>query len=296
MNIAVGTLATPAALASSSAAVPAAESFDVKAALARLEQIIEILRTRAVCHGWHDGGGLDETGAARALAYFRAGCPEESDKDFAERREVFQFLRDHGQSLDWIICGDPVALICGAAKNSGRASAILDHELLALGVELDAFLPQYHAQQAKNALHRAAWEAECLRLGLPRLELGTVSDEEWRERNQARLHVRTIYSDEEDKDVGGDGVSIAWTRLHDEMYSILDRVIDCQPKTKAGLGVMARVVSLDCDSHHDSSSISEATELLMMALCKFCGVDPVLRPENEVEAEDGDDDAEEDAD
>ena len=171
-----------------------------------------------------------------------------------------------------------------------------DRKLLALGVELDGFLPEYHAQLAKDALHRATWEAECLRLGLPRLEHGTVSNEEWRERNDARLCVKTIYSDEEDRDVDGDGVSIAWTRLHDEMYSILDRVMDCQPKTMAGLGVMARAASLDYDSYDSSSTTSEVTELLMMALCKFCGVDPVLRPENEVEAEDGDDDAEEDTD
>lgn len=97
---------------------------DPKAALARLEQVIDILRTRHVRDGWHDGGGLDEAAAARALAYFRAGCPEETDQDFVERDAATDFIFSHGQSLDWIIDGDPVGLICRAAKHSARAQSL----------------------------------------------------------------------------------------------------------------------------------------------------------------------------
>ena len=122
-TVPVASLASATALASSSALAPTDTGMDAAAALRRLEQMIDTLRTCAVCDGWHPNG-LDEAGANRALAYFRAGCPEESDKDFAERGAAFDFISSHGQSLDWIICGEPGGLICRAAKHSTRAQSL----------------------------------------------------------------------------------------------------------------------------------------------------------------------------
>jgi hypothetical protein len=122
-----GITATPAlalpALAASATALPPATGRDAAATLHRLEQMIDILRTRVVCKGWHPNG-LDETAAARTLAYFRAGFPEESEEDFVEREAVFDFIYGHGQSMDWIILGDPVVLICRAAEHSRRAQLV----------------------------------------------------------------------------------------------------------------------------------------------------------------------------
>jgi hypothetical protein len=95
----------------------------VKEAQQRLEEMIDTLRTCVVCDGWHPNG-LDEAAAARALAYFRAGFPEESAEDFAERKAMGDFVRSHGQSLDWIIEGDPGGLICRAAAHSRRAQSL----------------------------------------------------------------------------------------------------------------------------------------------------------------------------
>ena len=133
--------------------MPTTSEWDAAAALQRLEQVIDTLRTRFVCKGWHPNG-LDETAAARALAYFRAGCPEESDEDFAERKAAFGFVSGHGQSIDWIILGDPVGLICRAAEHSRRALAAKaddDAELLALGEKFEplwnAFVPLCNRRQ-----------------------------------------------------------------------------------------------------------------------------------------------------
>ena len=144
-------LAVPALAASATALVPET-GWDVAAALCRLEQTIETLRTCVVCKGWHPNG-LEEPAAARALAYFRAGCPEESDEDFAEREAAFDFIYGHGQSIDWIIFGDPGGLICRAAAHSRRAQSVL------LGGP-DPIFALIEAHRAALAAHLAAGKAQ----------------------------------------------------------------------------------------------------------------------------------------
>lgn len=95
---------------------------DYCAALARLEQIVNHLR-----HGYvADGFTLDEEGAARALAYFRnlaaGGTDDKNDSAVqAEWAATLEFVYKHGQSLDWIIDGNPGAMICKLASYSERA-------------------------------------------------------------------------------------------------------------------------------------------------------------------------------
>jgi hypothetical protein len=117
--------------AAGAVALPAtAGALDAAAALARAEQMIELLRTRHVCEGWH-GHGLDEAAAARTLAYFRnwaAGGPDDVD----EWMSVVEFLDDHGQSIDWILLGDPGGMICGSASRSARAATLSSDPILAL--------------------------------------------------------------------------------------------------------------------------------------------------------------------
>jgi hypothetical protein len=128
---------------------PDPTGWDARAALARLEQLVETLRTRAVCEGWHPNG-LDEAAATRALAYFRAGCPEESDEDFAEREAAFDFISSHGQSLDWVVGGDPLGLICRAAAHSRRAQLVLDADLLAIGTRFQKIEDEHRVQLAMD--------------------------------------------------------------------------------------------------------------------------------------------------
>jgi hypothetical protein len=119
-GLSVAAVAGTVALPARAIEAGAADRLDPAAALGRAEFMIERLRTRYVCEGWH-GQGLDEDAAARVLAYFRnwsAGGPDDAD----EWMFVVRFLGDHGQSIDWIVRGDPGGMICEGASRSSRAS------------------------------------------------------------------------------------------------------------------------------------------------------------------------------
>jgi hypothetical protein len=97
---------------------------DHQAILSRVEQIVDLLRTRYIREGWK----IDEDGAARALGYFRRhveGPPfKNEDEDTAKYHEALEFFRSHGQNLDWIHDGNPGGMICTLAKHSQRASVL----------------------------------------------------------------------------------------------------------------------------------------------------------------------------
>ena len=118
----VGAAATPI-LAFPALADNACGTYDALAALQRLERVVTVLRTSYICEGWK----LDEERANNAIRHFRTvaatdryGHEGPSDECF----EVFRFLADHGQSLDWVLLGDIGGLICKAASASRAAGAV----------------------------------------------------------------------------------------------------------------------------------------------------------------------------
>lgn len=86
------------------------------ATLARAKQIVELLSTCYVREGWK----IDEAAAKRALEYCRIQAKDGSDPDDL-RKAAIDFFCSHGQSLDWVFCGDIVGMVCGLAKHSQRA-------------------------------------------------------------------------------------------------------------------------------------------------------------------------------
>ena len=87
---------------------------NARAILARAEQVVDdVLRTRYVCQCWK----LDEEAAARMLRYFRRKAAGAPDND-QEWQAVVAFCGEHGQSLDWIVQGDPAGMICSAAART----------------------------------------------------------------------------------------------------------------------------------------------------------------------------------
>ncbi len=123
---AVGT--TIPALATIPAIAPGSPSMliDNRAILGRAGYAIDLLRTKYVCEGWHEG--FDEDGAARALRYFtfvaEHGDHEEDELEMEEFSAALDFLDSHGINLDWIFRGDIGGMIADGASNSARAAAI----------------------------------------------------------------------------------------------------------------------------------------------------------------------------
>jgi hypothetical protein len=90
-----------------------------RASLARAKQIVELLSTCYVRKGWK----IDEAAAKQALAYCQAYAKDGSDPDEG-RKSAMDFFHSHGQSLDWVFCGDIGGMICGLAKHSERATDV----------------------------------------------------------------------------------------------------------------------------------------------------------------------------
>jgi hypothetical protein len=121
MNIAInaGALvaAPPIAVATSGALQEGSSAVvDYSAMLTRAEHCVECLRTRYVCDGWK----MDEEAAKRMLQYFRSQAEGQPEND-EEWRAAVDFIGSHGQSLDWILRGEPGVMICREAASSDRA-------------------------------------------------------------------------------------------------------------------------------------------------------------------------------
>lgn len=119
MNMIVGAsgLTTAAALSSiAEAASPDQES--VAAMLHRAEHVVETLSTRHVCDGWV----IDRAAAEQALDYMRRSAVDPELSDGSGFEAMVRFFSSHGQSLDWIMLGDPTTMICGTAAHSPHAS------------------------------------------------------------------------------------------------------------------------------------------------------------------------------
>jgi hypothetical protein len=118
--LALTALASPSIAASQdAAAIPpiSEEVADYSAMLKRAEYCIECLRTRYIC----DGCKVHEEGAERVLRYFRSQAAGEPD-NAEEWQAIIDFFCSHGQSLDWILSGDPCGLICTVASHSPAAT------------------------------------------------------------------------------------------------------------------------------------------------------------------------------
>ncbi|MET4601091.1 hypothetical protein ABIB90_000542 [Bradyrhizobium sp. JR4.1] len=151
MNVFVSSAAVVTAPAVAMNLAPHEPVIDHQGNLARVEQIVDVLRTRYICEGWQ----MDEAGAARALIYFRRhveGPPfENEDEDTAAYHQALEFFRSHGQNLDWIHDGNPVGMICGLAKESPRAA-----DLAAVRANVDPIFGLIENHKRANAEYAEA--------------------------------------------------------------------------------------------------------------------------------------------
>jgi len=87
-----------------------------KQALPRMEYIVTTLATCVVAEGWHESweSGPMPKLAADVMTYFRARASG-ARENAAQEAKVDAFIRDCGQSWDWIFAGDVRGMICKAA-------------------------------------------------------------------------------------------------------------------------------------------------------------------------------------
>lgn len=163
------------------------------------------------------------------------------------------------------------------------ADPLADAELLALRPELEGIISEYLAKQADDDARQAAFDAAVEKAtGLPRHKWPSVSEEGpippfppgsfWDLKHGAAEAFHA--ADPHDPDLED------WGALRGRMHPLIDRILDLQPKTLAGLAIFARAASLSYDDWH-----SGQMGAVIDALCAFCGVEPVLTDEDDEEAE-----------
>jgi hypothetical protein len=137
--ILAGAAASLPALAAASAApsigAPQLDPTSDVEQLARVEQMIDLLRTRTITDGWK----LDEAAADRVLQFFRTSVQFPTNHEDQPRYDdewsfVRRFINDHGQSWDWILEGDITGMITRLAVRSraGRAAEATTDPIFAL--------------------------------------------------------------------------------------------------------------------------------------------------------------------
>jgi hypothetical protein len=132
----------------------------------RMEYVITTLATYVVAEGWHESweSGPMPKRAADVMAYLRKRA-DGARENAAEEAKVNAFIKDCGQSWDWIFDGDARGMICRAAGNSpqsvsgaGEKAREVSSALLDLESNL-CDLPRI-ARLAEEQLHRAIGELE----------------------------------------------------------------------------------------------------------------------------------------
>ena len=93
--------------------------YDPAAALGRAESIIDALMTRVVCAGW---ARPDREDRERFLRYFRQQVANPTYDDADDWGAVIGFCERYGQSLDWLMRGEPCSMICSGAARSEWAA------------------------------------------------------------------------------------------------------------------------------------------------------------------------------
>jgi hypothetical protein len=231
MNMFVSTAAVAAAPAVAAPTNSPDVVVDHRAILARVEEIIDLLRTRHIQDGWQ----MDEEGASRALAYFRRHVEgpafKDEDEDTAEYyAHALPFFNSHGQDLDWIHDGKPFGMICRLASRSPQA--------MTSAVAPD---PIFEAIEVHKAARRAAASV---------FDVHTMLEKELpRERRCSDVNVweeKIVETDDPRWIECERAVMKAWEA---EDNAAIDLVC-IQPTTRAGfLALLDHAVAYDTDGH-----------------------------------------------
>jgi hypothetical protein len=223
-----GVAAVPALSLPAIAATLDRYKFDPVATLARVREIVDRLETCYICDGWVP----DREGNARLLRYFEwsVANPEESLDDVSDEWSwVLKFIHDNGQSIDWVLYGEPGGPVCKGAAHSRRADA----ELLELGRKFDARVALYEEARRR---WEPNWEAKeravAAKPGCTAMEMFAIHAQIDREIPVADPHPDDFF----DRD----------------LEALQHRIMDMPAHTPAGLAVKARVVRFAVPDYWDA--------------------------------------------
>jgi hypothetical protein len=118
-----------------------------KQTLQRMEYVINTLATYVVAEGWHESweSGPMPKRAADVMAYLRKRADGVRENAAGEAK-VNAFIKDCGQSLDWIFSGDVRGMICVAA----RAKATMVDLQRVKEITSEIFEPEGPVRNARN--------------------------------------------------------------------------------------------------------------------------------------------------
>jgi hypothetical protein len=151
-----------------------------------------------------------------------------------------------------------------------------DAELLRLGVELETVIIEWRALRAKDAVTAKAMDAACDAAGLPDRgppDFSSLDDYyAYMRRRAAAMESVTDHAD-----LTADGGSIAWEELDARVQPLIEAIMALQPRTIAGLGVVARTFTLHHAEQWEPFAADDKLQnrQFMEAVCAFAGVVPV---------------------
>jgi hypothetical protein len=151
-----------------------------------------------------------------------------------------------------------------------------DAELLALSPKLEALIADWKARCSIDDRRYRSDEAARRRAGMPRIEFGSIPDDDWRAYQEKRFKIRGKYAAEEDAETNEEGANIIWNGLSDRRIALVDAIYSHSAQTAAGLAVQARAYSLDRIELWDKGYESEeGARQFADLVCAFAGVTPV---------------------
>jgi hypothetical protein len=84
------------------------------------------------------------------------------------------------------------------------------------------------------------------------------------------------YDDNDGHEYDEQGVSLTWNRIHDEMYDVVDKILEYSPRSLADLGIQLQAFALAESAtllFGDGMVNSDRLVALMDAACKLCDVE-----------------------
>lgn len=288
-SIAAGAAAVAVASPSIAGALPLRENDSGLQIFARAKHVIETLRTRYVCEGF----SIDEDAAAQVLLYLASKSVSEDDDGW---RMVVDFFGTHGQSLDWILSGDPGVMICQAAARSSRplaAAAAVECGFPELEKRLTAVRNRWIAKRKIDASRQDLFEARVTAAtGVPRsaglgiFEKTPESEAYW----ETRIRLSNSIPAEDPADEHGS--SVIWNEIHDELYGVCEEIIGQSARTAADLGVQAQAYALMWHEYWTGGDSADDVRAIVESICKFAvvealpgvEVEPLFDDEAEAEA------------